>query len=154
MTLTLTPLTSYRADLLPPQVVGDGPYGQRQIFVVSGGKAVGDRLSGSLLPGGGDWLLAGADGYARLDVRGTLQTDDGALVYVSYHGVLELTERALQALSEGPPTEYGEVSFLTAPRFETGDPRYTWLNTLVCVAEGRLHPGPAVEYDVYEVSTS
>lgn len=151
MTLTTRPLLTYRADLLPPQVLGNGPYGQRQIFVVTGGKAEGDRVSGELLPGGGDWLLVGPDGFGRLDVRGTLQTSDGALVLISYHGLIELTERALQALTTGPSTEYGEVSFITAPRFETGDPRYAWLNSIICVAQGRLHPGPAVEYDVYEV---
>ena len=151
MSLSLRPLTSYRADLEAPDVVGPGPFGERQVFVVKGGKVTGERLSGALRPGGGDWLLVGADGYARLDVRGTIQTDDGALIYVSYLGVLELSERAMQALTQGPATEYGEARFLTQPRFETGDPRYAWLNTAVCVAQGRLHPGPAVEYQVYEV---
>ena len=151
MPLSLRPLTSYRADLEAPEVVGPGPFGLRQVFIVKGGKVTGERLSGALRPGGGDWLLASADGFGRLDVRGTIETDDGALLYVSYFGVVELSERAMQALTEGPATDYGEVSFMTQPRFETGDPRYTWLNTAVCVAEGRLLPGPAVEYQVYEV---
>lgn len=154
MPLTLTPLTTYRADLEAPQVVGNGPYGLRQIFVATGGKATGERLSGVLRPGGGDWLLVGADGYGRLDVRGTIETDDGALLYVSYFGVLELSDRAMQALPQGPATDYGELRFMTQPRFETGDPRYAWLNTAVCVAEGRLLPGPAVEYRVYEVEVA
>jgi hypothetical protein len=145
------PIDQLPADLEAPDVVGPGPFGERQVCVGKGGKVAGERLSGALRPGGGDWLLVGADGYARLDVRGTIQTDDGALIYVSYLGVLELSERAMQALTQGPATEYGEVRFLTQPRFETGDPRYAWLNTAVCVAQGRLHPGPAVEYQVYEV---
>ena len=151
MTLTLHPLLTFRAELAPPQVLGAGPYGQRQVLVCTGGQATGERLSGTLLPGGGDWLLGGADGFGRLDVRVTLQTHDGALVLITYTGVLELGERALQAFTTGPSTEYGEVPFLVAPRFETGDPRYAWLNALVCVGQGRLHPGPAVEYDVSEV---
>jgi hypothetical protein len=36
------------------------------------------------------------------------------------------------------------------PRFETGDPRYAWLNRVVAVAEGRVLPN-AVEYRVYEL---
>jgi hypothetical protein len=154
MPLTLSLLTTYRADLEPPQAVGAGPYGMRQILVVKGGRATGDRLSGVLRPGGGDWLLGGPDGYGRLDVRNTLETDDGALLYLSYSGVLELSDRAMQALTEGLATEYGELRFLTQPRFETGDERYAWLNTAVCVAEGRLLPGPAVEYRVYEVEVA
>lgn len=154
MSLTLNPLTTYRADLEAPQVVGPGPYGLRQIFVATGGTATGERLSGVLRPGGGDWLLVGADGYGRLDVRATIETDDGALLYVSYSGVLELSDRAMQALTQGPATDFGELRFMTTPRFETGDPRYAWLNTAVCVAEGRLLPGPAVEYRVYEVGAA
>jgi len=40
---------------------------------------------------------------------------------------------------------------LRAPRFETGDPRYAWLNAVVAVAEGRVLPN-AVEYRVFQVS--
>ena len=38
----------------------------------------------------------------------------------------------------------------TAPRFETGDARYAWLNRIVCVASGVRRPA-SVEIDVYEV---
>jgi hypothetical protein len=143
----------YRTELDQPTVIGDGPFGQRQIFTATGGKVDGDRVRGTFRPGGGDWLLAGPDGYGRVDVRNTIETDDGALIYVCYYGIAELSQRAMQALSSGPPTEYGEIRFTTQPRFETGDPRYSWLNAMVCVAEGRLHPGPAVEFQVYEVQT-
>jgi hypothetical protein len=44
----------------------------------------------------------------------------------------------------------GTLYFMTQPRFETGDPRYGWLNRVVAVAEGRLLPN-AVEYRVYEL---
>jgi hypothetical protein len=39
---------------------------------------------------------------------------------------------------------------MTSPRFETGDPRYTWLNDLVTVAEGKITPD-GVAYRVYVV---
>jgi len=39
---------------------------------------------------------------------------------------------------------------MTQPRFETGDPRYAWLNSTVAVSQGRVLPN-AVEYRVYEV---
>ena len=39
---------------------------------------------------------------------------------------------------------------MTQPRFETGDPNYAWLNSVVAVAEGRALPS-AVEYRVYQV---
>jgi hypothetical protein len=39
----------------------------------------GDRLRGKVLPGGADWTLKRPDGVVELDLRITLQTDDGAL---------------------------------------------------------------------------
>jgi len=47
-------------------------------------------LAGDLIGGGGDWLLIGRDGLARVDVRLQLPTDDGAAIYITYFGVLEL----------------------------------------------------------------
>ena len=92
----------------------------------------------------------GSDGVGRLDVRATLETHDGARIYVQYYGVLVLNEAVAKALSEGGETQYGDTYFMTQPRFETGDPNYAWLNSVVAVAEGRALPS-AVEYRVYQV---
>jgi hypothetical protein len=143
-------LMTYRADLKPPVEVGAGPFGTRSIFDVIGGTAEGPRLRGKLLASGGDWLLVDANGIGYLDVRGTLETDDGAHIYVHYHGVLELNEKVLAAVAGGGETDYGDIYFMTQPRFETGDPRYQWMNRIVAVAEGRVLPS-AVEYNVYQL---
>jgi hypothetical protein len=148
--MKLEHLLNYRADLKPPVEVGKGPFGTRSIFDVTGGIAEGPRLRGRLLPSGGDWLLLDEGGIGRLDVRGTLETDDGAHIYVQYYGVIEMNEKLLEALAKGGTTEYGDAYFMTQPRFETGDPRYAWLNRVVAVAEGRVLPN-AVEYRVYEL---
>jgi hypothetical protein len=144
---TLELLLEYYATLKAPAMIGAGPFGVRQIFDVTGGAFHGPRLRERLLPSGGDWLLIGADGIGRLDVRGTLETDDGALVYVSYFGILHLDEQVMQKLSGGGATEYGEIYFFTQPRFETGDPRYAWLNGVVAVAQGKIAP-QRVDYRV------
>ena len=143
-------LMTYRAELRPPVDVGAGPAGVRQIFDVTGGHFEGPRLKGELLPSGADWLLMGPDGVGRLDVRGTFKTDDGAHVYVQYSGILVMNEKVQQALAEGRETQYGDSDFFTQPRFETGDERYAWLNSIVAIGEGRLIPS-AVEYRVYQV---
>jgi len=149
----LEPLLTYRADLKPPVEVGRGPLGTRTIFDVIGGVAEGPRLRGRLLASGADWLLMDEGGIGRLDLRGTLETDDGARIYIQYYGVLEINEKVGAALAGGTPTEYGDTYFMTQPRFETGDSRYEWLNRVVAVAEGRLLPS-AVEYRVYELLNS
>ncbi len=144
---------SYRASLKEPLPVGPGPYGTRLVVEVTGGSFEGKRLRGKILTGGGDWLLAGPDGFGRLDVRAQFVTDDGAALYLSYEGLLEMNPKMQQALSDPEcGTDYGDHYFRTTPRFETGDPRYAWLNQTVFVAEGHLRPGRIVEYKVYRVA--
>ncbi|MGH7859662.1 MAG: DUF3237 domain-containing protein, partial [Candidatus Binatia bacterium] len=96
--------------------------------------------------------LVGPDGFGRLDVRAQLVTDDGANLYLSYVGFLEMTERVQRALETASGTDYADHYFRTAPRFETGDPRYAWLNHTLFVAEGHVLPGRTVEYRVYRVT--
>jgi hypothetical protein len=132
--------------------VGDGPHGSRVVFSVKEGRAKGDRINGSLVGAGGDWWLLGADGWGRPDVRGQLQTDDGAIVYVSYQGVMQVTEAAM-AVASGTDveTEFEDSYWRIAPRLETGDERYDWLNHTMFVGRGRYVPG-AVEYEVYRLT--
>jgi hypothetical protein len=143
---------SYHARLKEPVLIGAGPYGTRSFFEVVDGAVEGPRLKGKVLTGGGDWILAGPDGWGRLDVRAQFLTDDGAAIYLAYFGVLETNETVQRALAEGRGTEYGDQYFRINPRFETGDPRYAWLNQTLFVAEGRILPGPTVEYKVYRVT--
>ncbi len=146
----LEELCTLHASLAEPVDVGATPAGQRQVFDVTGGRVEGPRLSGRVLPSGGDWLLIGADGVGRLDVRALVETDEGARIYVQYHGVLVMNEAVISALGHGSETRFGDTYFMTAPRFETGHPDYAWLNAVVAVGQGRLLPG-AVEYRVFEV---
>jgi hypothetical protein len=74
-------------------------------------------------------------------------------VYVQYNGVLELNA-VVQEVMAGTRagTDFADQYFRTTPRFETGDPRYAWLNQSVFVSEGRVLEGPGVEYRVYRVT--
>lgn len=131
-------------------VIGQGPLGTRVVANVTGGSCEGPRLKGKLLPSGADWFLVDGRGVVRLDVRATIETDDGAKIYVQYYGIGRPNEPGGPALGASRPTEYGDSYFMTAPRFETGDERYVWLNDLVCVGEGRLTE-TGVAYRVYGV---
>lgn len=147
----LEPLLTFRANLREPIDIGTGPMGTRQIFDVSDGSFEGPRLKGRVLPSGADWLLVGSDGVGRLDVRAAVETDDGARIYIQYHGVLVLDPKLMAAVADGRETHFGDTYFFTAPRFETGDTRYAWLNAIVAIGQGRMLPS-AVEYRVFEVA--
>lgn len=143
---------TYQAGLKEALAVGPGPFGNRLVVEVLGGSFEGPRLRGKILTGGADWLLVDADGWGHLDVRAQFVTNDGAALYLSYFGIIEMNEKARQAISAGAATEYGDQYFRTNPRFETGDPRYAWLNHTFFVGEGHLLPGRIVEYRVYRVT--
>ncbi|HYH49659.1 MAG TPA: DUF3237 domain-containing protein [Acidimicrobiia bacterium] len=143
---------SYRARLKPPIPVGLTPFGNRMWFEVIDGAIEGERLNGVLTSGGGDWLLAGPDGFGRLDVRANFTLNDGANLYLQYYGLLELNETVLSAIGNSEGTDFEDHYFRTNPRFETGDDRYAWLNQTLFVAKGHALPGLIVEYDVYRVT--
>lgn len=141
----------YEAELGEALVVGAGPYGTRMVVPILGGWAKGPRISGSLVGGGADWVVLGPDGWARLDVRGQIQTGDGAVIYASYGGVLELTEKVMTAMTSTAETSFEDQYFRTTPRLECGDERYAWVNQTVFVAEGRMSAA-GVEYRAYRLT--
>ena len=147
--MKLQPLMNMRAELAAPLDIGACPNGNRNVFNVTGGNFEGTRLRGKIVPGGGDWLLVDPNGVGRLDVRITLETDDGARIYVQYFGVVVMNDKIMTALQQAGSCEFGDAYFMTQPRFETGDARYAWLNKTVAVAEGRINSG-AVEYRMFE----
>lgn len=139
---------TFRATLKPPLPVGAGPIGTRMYYELNGGDVVGDRLRGTVL-GGGERALIGPDGYLRVDVRAQVETHDGAFLYVQYVGLLEMNATVQNAIEKQIGTEFTDQHFYTNPRFETGDARYSWLNTTFFIGEGRIFPGLAVEYRVW-----
>ena len=67
-------------------------------------------------------------------MRVTLETHDGAIVFTSYRGRVDLST--------------GRV--YSAPLYDTGDERYLWLNAIQAVAKGTTD-GTNLEYEIYEV---
>jgi hypothetical protein len=94
--------------------------------------------------GGSEGLMGYCDSTSA-----TFETDDGALIYAQYYGVLR-PEGDRPLAQPGQPSEYGDAYFMTTPRFETGDERYSWLNGLICVAEGK-RTARGLSYRVYAV---
>jgi len=130
--------------------VGPTPLGRRRIVRVTGGRFAGPRLAGTVLPGGGDWLVERADGVRQLDVRITLRTDDGALIYAHYPGLFHAPGEVMARLARGEPVEPAEYYFRTAPLFETAAEPYLWLNRVLAIGLGR-RTARQVAYTVHAV---
>jgi len=149
--LNLRPLLKAEITLAAPLELGDTPLGRRRIIHITGGRFSGARLSGRVLAGGADWQVIRADGVADLDARYTLETSDGALIYVRNRGYRHGPPEIIRKLAAGEPVDASLYYMRTTPSFETGDQRYAWLNRMVCVATGARRPA-AVELEVFEVT--
>jgi hypothetical protein len=146
----LRPLLKAEIHLAPALEVGETPQGRRRIIEITGGRFSGERLSGKVLPGGADWQVIRGDGVAYLDTRYTLQTNDGALVYVQNVGYRHGPAEVLRRVAAGEDVDPSLYYMRTTPWYETGDARYAWLNRIVCVATGARR-ATAVELEVFEV---
>jgi hypothetical protein len=137
MAIELIPLCEVDVTLAEPIMVGPGPAGMRVIGEVRSARATG-RLSGSLKGNAAaDWLVLQGD-VGMLDVRVTIETDDGAVVFAQYNGRMDIS------------AGLGAKPVYVAPRFETGDPRYAWLNLVQAVGKGQID-GLALHYEWYEM---
>ncbi len=118
------------------QNLGATPHGNRRVVAVTGGTFSGPKLRGEILPNGGDWLCVRPDGVTELDVRITLRTDDGHLIYVSYRGIVSASPEVKERIKDGKKADPSEIYFRTTPLFETGSEKYGWLNRIVTVGVG------------------
>ena len=141
MSIELVPLCTATIRLAEPFFLPDTPLGTRVIAECLSFDVAGDRVRGHLKGNAAaDWLTLDARFQGTLDVRTLVETDDGAPVFVSYRGRIDLSAGADAATS------------YAAPLFDTGDERYLWLNRIQAVAKGALSDGgTTLVYEVCEV---
>jgi len=143
----------FRAEitLAPIRDLGHTPVGHRRIIDITGGRVSGPRLEAHVLPGGADWQVIRKDGVAYLDARYTLETADGALVYVRNQGYRHAPPAILERLMRGEDVDPALYYMRTTPWFETADARYDWMNRTICVGSGARRPS-GVEIDFFGVT--
>ena len=138
-------------DLAPPLELGAVAQGRRRIVALTGGTFTGPELSGTLLPGGSaDWQILLDDGTALGDIRYTLQTDGGDLLYVQSRSVRHGPAAVLARLSRGEDVAPAQYTFRTATQIETAAPHLEWLNKGVFVGVAGRQPAGVI-YEVYLV---
>ncbi len=143
MTLTLA------VDFAAVVAIGAIPAGRRGIAPVTGGRFDGERLRGSVAPGH-DWFVTRDDGALIIDVRLTLTTADGAIIYLAYRGRMTGHGDAMARFRKGELLDSSEYSLTVVATFECGDDRYRWLNDVMSVGVGGQTPDGPV-YNFYEV---
>lgn len=148
---TMEHICSYSATLHSPfEAIGETPLGLRVNGYVSGGEVNGPRLRGRVRPVGGDWLTIRRDGMGMLDVRATMETDDGALIDVQYQGLMDLGGDGYARMLAGDLP--ARVAIRAVPRLVCAHPDYLWLNRLQCLNVGEVDfASSAVRYDMYAV---
>ena len=140
------------AALGQPQDVGETTRGHRRIVPLTGGMFAGPDLSGELLPGGSaDWQVLLPDGTSIADLRYTLRTRDGAVLYVQARGVRHGSPDVLARLGRGENVDASEYTFRTSAQIETAAPELDWLNKGVFVSVGGRQPGGVI-YETYLVA--
>lgn len=103
---------------------------------VTAARAEGGRFNANLKGNAAaDWLRVSPDGYGTLDVKITLETDDGAIVHATYSGRLQ----------------FDTMTVYAAPLFNTGDERYAWMNRIQAVSKGTFQPDGTLVYELFEL---
>ena len=131
--------------------LGEMAEGRRRIVPLTGGTFTGPELNGKLLPGSSaDWQLVLPDGTALGDIRYTLQTNNGDLLYVESRGVRHGSPEVLARLARGEDVDASEYTFRTSTQIETAAPELDWLNKGVFISVGGRQPGGVI-YETYLV---
>jgi hypothetical protein len=130
---------------------GDVAQGRRRIVTLVGGSFTGPALSGKLLPGASaDWQITTVDGTAFGDIRYTLETDRGDLLYVQSRGVRHGSPEVLARLGRGEDVDPSDYVFRTSTQIETAAADLDWLNKGVFIGVGSRQP-EGVIYETYLV---
>lgn len=134
-----------------PIDVGDTPHGFRRVIPIVGGKVVGPRLNGRIVPGGADFQYWRSDGCTELQARYIIETDRGARVLTESSGLRRGPPEAMEKLRRGEPVDPKLIYFRTTVRFETGAAELAWLMRGVFICSGARHPD-RVLIGIFEVT--
>ena len=146
---TMEHIFSYEATTDPtPDFIGPVAQGIRLNAYFNGGTVSGPKVNGKILPVGGDFITVRTDGVGDINVRLSIQTDDGALIYQTNTGVLELGENGYEDFMNMKLQEVTQVR--ANIRFQTSHENYLWLNRKQCIGIGQFFAMEGkVKYDVY-----
>jgi hypothetical protein len=83
------------------QILGRTQYGSRSITLVTSAEIEGSGIRANLLPGASDWISTTPDDVIRLDCRMAFETNDGAIIAMTYRGMRHGPAEALERQAAG-----------------------------------------------------
>lgn len=118
------------------------------------GGLTGERVSAKAIHPCADWSAQLSNGNAALDVRCTLRTESGDLIYIEYSGLIDWSEEKLRRCRQGETLKGSDLYLRSAPVFKTRSEKYMWLNDIQAVGilkELKCGADFSVSYDIYSV---
>lgn len=149
--MELRPLLDITVDVLPPDLLGTFPEGERRLVRFRGGTFTGaDGLHGVIADGGLDWQVVRADGVIELAAHYWLRTEAGDAIEVRSDGIRVASPDVAARIANGDPVDPSEYYFRTFIRLGTSSERYDRLNRVLALAWGERTQS-AVHIHVHEV---
>jgi hypothetical protein len=119
------------------------------------GSAKGPKINGTIVAPTADWLRVMPSGSLRVDARMMVRTDDGAVIHVSYGGVINVSAENFQRMGQGGTLTADDMYFIIAPVFQTSHAKYAWLNRIQAIGKVVAVQGGErgfVTYDIFSAS--
>jgi hypothetical protein len=91
------------------------------------------------------------DGSFRLDVRATIKTDDGELIFIEYGAIAVPSKEAMDRFNKGEVITAKDAYWISTPRFTTVSKKYASLNHLQAVGKMVSLQKTRIKYDLFAV---
>jgi hypothetical protein len=125
-----------RVKIAEPLRVGRAEHEEVWFTPITGGTVVGPRLTGLVLPYGGDWSTT-RPAETTLDARYLLRAEDGAVIDIHNRGFYRADPEIEQRIQAGEEVAESEYYYRTFPVFQTDAPAHSWLTRTVFVGLAR-----------------
>jgi Protein of unknown function (DUF3237) len=144
LTIGLEFVFEVRVAVASALVIGESSHGVRRVVPILGGRVIGPRFNGEVIPGGADWQIVRPDGVMQLEARYTLRAGDGTLVQVTNRGLRHGPPGIIAAMLRGEAVAPEAYYCRTVAEFEAPAGPHDWLNRGIFAGAAERTPSEAI----------
>lgn len=145
----LRPFASLTVEVGAPIEIGMTAGGRRRVVPITGGSAVGDGWTGTVLPAGADFQRYPGPSSAALSAHYVVAVDGGPNILVENEALRVASPEDLDRMMSGGSVPDERVYFRSVPRLSAPiDSAFAWLNERIFIGTGRRRP-EHVEIDIF-----